>query len=253
MCAQGNLPTDPTSGNDLAPRDQPGYYPGFSTLSQKAYWDTTTRAVVLDRLSPPKPISFFTPEEALTMLAVVDRILPQEDRTPARQIPILPGIDHRLAINRISGYRFEDMPPDREAYRLAARAFEAMATELHAQSFHTLGVPEQEAILKSIHKGKPSAALDLWKQMNVERFWSILVGDCAAVYYAHPWAWDEVGFGGPAYPRGYMRLEEGEAEPWEVEEQRYSWTPPDDTLSGHDEMHGTGQKHQTTPGQGGSH
>jgi hypothetical protein len=27
-----------------------------------------------------------------------------------------------------------------------------------------------------------------------------------AAFYAHPWAWNEIGFGGPAYPRGYMRL-----------------------------------------------
>jgi len=34
-----------------------------------------------------------------------------------------------------------------------------------------------------------------------------------------------------AYPRGYMRLEEGEAEPWEADEQRYDWAAPQDTLS----------------------
>ena len=26
-----------------------------------------------------------------------------------------------------------------------------------------------------------------------------------AGFYSHPWAWNEIGFGGPAYPRGYMR------------------------------------------------
>jgi hypothetical protein len=27
-----------------------------------------------------------------------------------------------------------------------------------------------------------------------------------SAFYSHPWAWNEIGFGGPAYPRGYMRL-----------------------------------------------
>ena len=27
-----------------------------------------------------------------------------------------------------------------------------------------------------------------------------------AAFYSHPWAWNEIGFGGPAYPQGYMRL-----------------------------------------------
>ena len=47
--------------------------------------------------------------------------------------------------------------------------------------------------------------------------------DALEGYYAHPWAWDEIGFGGPAYPRAYTRLERGEPEPWEVEERRYEW------------------------------
>ena len=59
--------------------------------------------------------------------------------------------------------------------------------------------------------------------MAVERFWLLLVQDVVGAYYAHPYAWDEIGFGGPAYPRGYMRLENGEPEPWEVDERRYEW------------------------------
>ena len=35
-------------------------------------------------------------------------------------------------------------------------------------------------------------------------------------YYAHPYAWDEIGFGGPAYPRGYFALNNGAPEPWET-------------------------------------
>jgi hypothetical protein len=59
----------------------------------------------------------------------------------------------------------------------------------------------------------------------------LIVSDAVDAYYAHPWAWDEIGYGGPAYPRAYMRLERGEPEPWEVEEQRYEWEAPAGTLS----------------------
>ena len=34
-------------------------------------------------------------------------------------------------------------------------------------------------------------------------------------FYAHPWAWNEIGFGGPAYPRGYARMGVGQSEAWE--------------------------------------
>ena len=245
--------TEPQSGKPLAARQQPGYYPGFSTLGQRAYWDEATREVVLKRVSDVPPIRFFDPAEAVTLQAVMDRILPQEDRTLDRQIPLLPILDDRLHNNRIEGYRYEDMPSDQEAYRLAARAFGQMAYTLHGKEFHELDTLEQEEIIESIHDGKPLAAQELWQQMNVERFWALLVSDCCSAYYAHPWAWDEIGFGGPAYPRGYMRLEEGEAEPWEVEERRYDWDAPSDTLSDTEEVHGQGAQQQTHPGQGGTH
>jgi hypothetical protein len=38
------------------------------------------------------------------------------------------------------------------------------------------------------------------------------------------------GYGGPAYPRGYVRLERGAPEPWEVNEKRYEWKA-DDSMS----------------------
>jgi hypothetical protein len=37
-------------------------------------------------------------------------------------------------------------------------------------------------------------------------------------FYSHPWAWNEIGYGGPAYPRGFARLGVGQSEAWEGEE-----------------------------------
>lgn len=253
MANERKVLTDPSTGAPLPQREQPGYYPGFSTLKQKPYWDAATRRLIEERVSKQKPIRFFTPDEARTMYAVVDCVLPQNDRTEERRIPILPALDERLYENRIEGYRFEDMPADQDAYRIAVRAFEEMAMTLHGCAFDELDRHRQEEILKSIHQAKPQAAQELWKQMNIERFWTLLVSDVVSVYYAHPWAWDEIGFGGPAYPRGYMRLEEGEPEPWEVAEQRYEWEAPADSISDGEELHAGAREHQTHPGQAGTH
>ena len=250
----GRLPvTDPSTGKPLIGKQQPGYYPGFSTMAQERFWDAATRLVVHTRLRERKPIRFFDEEEARTMRAVVARILPQEDRAAERRIDVFAGIDERLFENTLEGYRYEDMPPDQEAYKLAAQAFEQMAREEYGQSFHELGTMDQEKLVLTIHDAEPRSTTKLWGRMNIERFWTMLVSDCCAVYYAHPWAWDEVGFGGPAYPRGYMRLEEGEPEPWEVDEKRYGWDAPADTLSDREEAHGSGKQHQSHHGQVGTH
>jgi len=221
------LPRDPRTGLPLAPRRQPGYYPGFSTLGQQAFWDDATRQVVLKRVEQPPPISFFSEVEERVMLAVCACVLPQDDRTPDRRIPILNVIDHRLASGTINGYRYDDMPPDGEAYRLAIQAIEGMARALGAESFTMLSLGRQDELLQSLHDGQPLAGgEEYWQRMNVRRFWLMLVSDCATAYYAHPWAWDEIGFGGPAYPRGYMRLRDGQPEPWEKDERRYEWAAP---------------------------
>jgi hypothetical protein len=226
--------TDSNTGKPMPQRVQPGYYPGWNVMKERAYWDAATRKLVEARLEPPKPIRFFNEAEAVTMAAVLDRILPQDDRQPTQRIALLPTLDERLYANRIEGYRFEDMPSDQQAYRWACEAFEAMAQEAHALPFVRLTVHAQEQLLQSLHDGKPAAATALWQRMNVERFWTLLISDACSAYYAHPWAWNEVGFGGPSYPRGYMRLEEGEAEPWEFAEQRYEWTAPADSISDND-------------------
>ena len=176
---------DPATGKHLPARRQPGYYPGFSTLAQEKYWDAATRMLIHRRVNRSIPIRFFTSDEEKTMHAVVDRVLPQEDREYAYRIDVLAGIDERLFENRLEGYRYADMPPDQDAYRLAARAFEAMAHEQYGQSFHALDITRQETLLRSIHHTEPLAAKELWSQMNIKRFWTMLVADCCSVYYAH--------------------------------------------------------------------
>jgi hypothetical protein len=226
------LPRDPRSGEALPPRQQPGYYAGFSTLSQQSFWDAATRKVVTERVDHPPSVRFFTPAEATFWTTVFDHLIPQADRTPDRRIPILPALDERLRLDRTSGYRFEDMPHDCDAYRLGRDAINEEAQSRHGADFISLPHLQQDLVLKAIHDGEPKAAREIWKRMSVHRFWQLMMGDAIDAYYAHPWAWDEIGFGGPAYPRAYIRLERGEAEPWEVEEQRYEWIAPAHAASG---------------------
>jgi hypothetical protein len=240
------------TGGDLKNLEQPGYYAGYSTLSQKKKWDKATRQVVTSRVATTPPIRFFSSEEAALLSAVIDRVLPQDDRTQERTIPILPALDERLYNNSLNGFRYEEMPPDQEAYRLAIRAIDEMAQQRFTHPFVDLTVHQQELILKSLHDGEPDPGNTIWQRMPVHRFWALLMEDCVTAYYSHPWAWDEIGYGGPAYPRGYMRLENGLPEPWEKDEQRYEWIAPPDSLSQLEENEAP-PKHGSLHGHGGSH
>lgn len=246
-------PIDPHTGTPLGPFAQPGYYPGYSTLKQQAFWDAKTREVVLDRVNNVPPFRFFSEDQVPLLVAICERVLPQDDRDERRRIPIAQQIDKRLFEGRHDGYRFEDMPPDREAFPMGLRAIDEMAQTLHARAFTQIAPPEQDELLRSLHRGKPLVPSPIWERMSPHRFWMQLLQDCAEAYYAHPWAWDEIGFGGPAYPRAYMRLERGEPEPWEVHERRYDWEAPPSALSGEYEQMGGHEDHYGSPGQAGTH
>lgn len=225
------LPRDSSTGEPLAPLPTPGYYPGFSTLSQSPFWDDATRRVVTNRVGSPTPLKFFSAAEFEFWTVVFDHLIPQSDRTVDRQIPLVAPLDHRLYLNQTAGYRFETMPQDRDAYRLGREALNEESRQRYGSDFLSLPHREQDLVLKAIHDGKPRAGQEIWNRMSVHRFWQLMMGDAIDAYYAHPWAWDEIGFGGPAYPRAYTRLERGEPEPWEVEEQRYEWLPPEAAVS----------------------
>jgi len=248
------LPVDAKTGQPIGPCEQPGYYPGFHTLSQQAFWDEATRNVILARVEQVPPIRFFSPEETRLMQAICDRLLPQDDRDEAHKIPVVNYIDDRLYHRRIDGYRFTDMPDDHEAHRLGLQAIEEIAHHLYHRPFTRLEPREQDEVLQTIHDCKPPAGEEIWRKMSVMHYWLLIVQDVVDAYYAHPYAWDEIGFGGPAYPRGYMRLEDGKPEPWEVQEQRYEWNAPASSLSDDYKPVGGPKDHkQQTSGQGGTH
>jgi hypothetical protein len=225
------LPREAATGKPLEPRRTPGYYPGFSTLSQSPFWDDATRQVVTRRVDLSPAVKFFSAEEFEFWTGVFGHLVPQTDRTPDRQIPLVAPLDHRLYVNQTVGYRYDTMPQDRDAYRLGREAINKEALQQYGRDFLALPYRQQDLVLKAIHDGKPYAAQAIWSSMSVHRFWQLMMGDVIDAYYAHPWAWDEIGFGGPAYPRAYTRLENGEPEPWEVKEKRHEWLAPEAAVS----------------------
>ena len=102
------LPYNPQTGEAMLPRQQPGYYPGFSTLSQSPFWEEATRTVVTKRVDSPPARGFFTEEQWTFWTAVFAHLMPQTDRTADRQIPLVAPLDERLKKNKTVGYRYEE-------------------------------------------------------------------------------------------------------------------------------------------------
>jgi hypothetical protein len=230
----GHLPNLREGGLPPAPEGLPrqrrgttpqgiGRYPDYDVLENAGHWDAATRAVVLGRLEPP-PLRFFSVAEAATLRAFCDTVTAQ-DREP--RIPVLELVDEKLYEGRLEGYRHAGMPDDRDTWRLAARNLDATARERGAPSFAVADEPLRMEICSAFKDG----ALE-WEELDPSGAWSVLLRDTLSAFYSHPWAWNEIGFGGPAYPRGYTRLGAGTSEAWEGEEA-FSLDPVEDVRQRH--------------------
>lgn len=193
-------------------------YPTADILAQRGHWDDATRDVVLDRVYNVPTFRFFAePRQRATLVALCDRVVPQAHRPPDRRIPIAPWIDQRCWLKQIDGFRFDDMPPNHEAWLLGLAGLDDTATALLGQPFADAVEPARDHVLEAIRRGDPPG--EAWQRMPAGRWWiSVALRQITGVYYAHPFAWDEIGFGGPAYPRGYFALNFGAPEPWEPRE-----------------------------------
>ncbi len=192
-------------------------YPGFHTLDQRGHWDEATCRVILDRVHNVPPFHHFNAHQQVTLQALCDRVVPQSFRPAERRIPIAPWIDQNCSKTSLEGYRFDDMPPNPTAWEWGLEGLDQTSQALFQTLFINLDGDQQDQVLHSIRGGSPPG--EIWQKMPARRWWIYTaLRQITGIYYAHPTAWDEIGFGGPAYPRGYFALNFGEPEPWEVEE-----------------------------------
>ena len=141
--------------------------------------------------------------------------MPQPER--ADPIPIVPWIDDLLTSNRGEGFRHDNMPPVHAAWRAGLAAIDMEAHRRHGCGFADLDSTSCDVLLRAIENDDVDPAI--WTRVPAQRFFiDILVKTMAGIYYSHPAAWSEIGFGGPASPRGYVRLGFDERDPWEAKE-----------------------------------
>ena len=195
-----------------------GRYPDFDVLELADHWDEKTRSVVLDRVHRVPEPRFFDDAERATLEPLCDRLTAQ-DREP--RIAVLAYVDEKLAAGVFDGYRYDGLPDDGETWRRVARGLDGEARALGADTFGALDRERQLELCERFSRGKLHA--DAWEGIDISRVFGVVIRYVCEAFYSHPWAWNEIGFPGPAYPRGYSRfgsphLRHGETESWEAKE-----------------------------------
>jgi hypothetical protein len=190
-------------------------FPGYDVVSQSGHWDPVTAGVVLARLAPPPALRFFDPREEAVGTALVDLLLAQhrvDGPAGRRYVPVFAMIDSRLAEGDTDGWHYADMPEDGDAWRASLAHLDHDANARYGRGFAECSPPEQEALVRAVN----DLGAGTWHDLPAKQVWSLWTRYACTAYYAHPWSWDEIGFGGPAYPRGYKNRGVGRREPYEV-------------------------------------
>lgn len=197
----------------------PDRFPGYDVLAKRntPSWNEPTRQVIDARLAIPNQPHFFNADEWQTLLAICDRIVPQpKDRAP---VPIAAMVDRKMADNDLDGYRQASMPKMQEAWRRGLAALDTVAQTQHSAPFHAILGTEQDQLLKAAQQGELDGPE--WGGMPAHTFFSKrLAHDILSAYYSHPTSWNEIGFGGPASPRGYVRMSFNRRDSWEAVEAK---------------------------------
>jgi len=193
-------------------------YPAYDVLAKRdtPSWDEPTRRAIDKRLHVSSAPRFLSAAEWAVADALCRRILPQGGDLEA--VPLAALLDAKLYADHGDGFREADMPYMREAWHTALAALEADAKDRHGgRSFSRLSEEEQDSLVTRMQQGTLLAVH--WNGLDPKKFFEhrVLV-DIPALYYGHPKAWSEIGFGGPASPRGYVRLAGDRLDPWEAAE-----------------------------------
>jgi hypothetical protein len=181
-----------------------GRYPGFDVLDSVDVWDEVTVGVVLGRLALPGALAFFTPDEVAVAAPLLDLLLAQ-DSDP--RVPVLAMIDARLAAGETDGWHYDELPEDAQAWHDTLRL-------LDGDGFARLRSDEQAALIQTVQD--LSTHGQTWHNLSAAHVWSLWTRYACTAFYSHPWAWNEIGFPGPAYPRGYLNAGVAARDHWEV-------------------------------------
>jgi hypothetical protein len=200
------MPYRPPHQHAVTPQGK-GRFPGFDVLDSVDVWDDVTAGSVLERLSHPTGLSFFTPAEVAVVRPLLDLLLAQDGEP---RVPVLELVDRRLAVGETDGWHYDELPEDAQAWRETLAALDKAAYDRSGGGFAELPATEQAALVDEVRRA------DTWQGFTAKHVWSLWTRYACTAFYSHPWAWNEIGFPGPAYPRGYLNPGLDARERWEV-------------------------------------
>jgi len=193
-------------------------YPDYDVLALQDEWDATTRQIVNQRLGPFEFKLLSTWQQ--DMLKAIARQLAYEHREEVLTW-IAAHVDQKLGSSQGEAERRPGVPPQKELILAGLEALEQWAKAKFFKGFLSIKKEQQLEYLQLLEVGGLPQDGG-WSVEKQKELFKKLAGLIISAHYSHPWVWSEIGYGGPAYPRGYVRVELGLTDPWEPKPARLS-------------------------------
>jgi gluconate 2-dehydrogenase gamma chain len=125
--------------------------------------------------SARSPWRFFTVEEARTVEAVCERIIPADEEPGAAWAGVTHYIDRQLV-----GH----FKPDQKTYRLGLAAVDRTSRALHGARFADLSAEKQSAVLTALEQNSVPAGA--WQGVEPRPFFNMMVTHTMQGFYGSP-------------------------------------------------------------------
>lgn len=188
-------------------------YPDYDVWEQHTEWDGHTKKIVGARRTPQVAHQFFTQSEAMLLQTIVSVLV--DDHRLEVLTYVMQHLDDSVASPIGESQRKVGIPPKKQLYRLGLAGVDAESHAKYGTGFAALKPEQQRAVLQAISQSKNEDEQG-WAGVVPADFFKRLLHDTVSAYYSHPLVWSDIGYGGPAYPRGYVRVETGLTDPWEA-------------------------------------
>ncbi|MCQ6281984.1 gluconate 2-dehydrogenase subunit 3 family protein [Bacillus sp. EB600] len=191
------------------------HYPNFNVMDEEKQWDSHTRKIVSKRTETQSffPFQYLTKQESNTLFQLCAVLL--DDVRESIISFVVHHFDSTLTASIGESQRKVSVPKQSILLRDGLGLLDKACTQVYGSSFDVLQMETKKEIVSNLMQG--NFTLQSGKiNIPVKDFIQKVSSEATAAYYSHPAIWSEIGYAGPAYPRGYVRTELGLTDPWEA-------------------------------------
>lgn len=192
------------------------HYPSYDVMREQDEWDDHTQQIVGSRLLREQEYQFFALEEVESLKRICGDLVGDEREDIIQYV--LGHLDQTLSSSIGEGQRKVGVPKGPILIREGLKAMLQSAEQKFMFPFIALNASDRRKLLEEVSTGQAPSVPE-WSGIPQKEWFKKLLTLTIEAYYSHPTVWSEIGYGGPAYPRGYVRTQLGQLDPWEAKKE----------------------------------